>query len=470
MPSRRAFISGLLAGAASAAISTADLCWLSIEQAAEMLRRKKISPVELTHDCLQRIEKFNRSLNCFITVTAERALAQARELEAELRSGRSRGLLHGIPIALKDLFDTAGIRTTAGSEQYADRVPAEDAEVVQRLKKAGAILLGKLNMDEFAYNYTAETSRFGPSRNPWDPKRSPGGSSGGSAVAVASGMCFAALGSDTGGSIRLPAALCGITGFKPTYGRVSTEGATPLAWSLDHVGPMCRSARDAAPVFAAIAPNADMPMGSSKSLRLGVPREVFWEGLHDEVKGGLGEALTALGRLTAGVQDVKLPELPTAPELPELPLPYTRIITAEAYAFHEEMLKRAPQKYHSGTRKSIENGARVTTAEYIRAAQEMNRLRAASGGLFQDADLLVTPSAPAPAFRFGEKAGLIFLRNLAPWNLYGLPSISIPAAFNGAGLPIGLQITGPAGRDDLVIALAAEYQRATDWHSRRPPV
>jgi aspartyl-tRNA(Asn)/glutamyl-tRNA(Gln) amidotransferase subunit A len=325
-------------------------------------------------------------------------------------------------------------------------------------------------MDEFAYNYTAETSFFGPSRNPWDTKRSPGGSSGGSAVAVAAGMCLAALGSDTGGSIRLPAALCGITGFKPTYGRVSTQGAAPLAWSLDHIGPMCRSARDAALVLDAMADNSLPFVKSVKSLRIGVPRALYWDGVHADVQRSVTEALKVLGRLTAGVADVQLPALPPAPEVPDLPLPYIRIITAEAYAFHEEMLKRAPGNYHPGTRKSIENGAAVTTTQYIRAVQEMKERRARSNELFKGADLLVMPSAPAPAFRFGDPAGLIFLRNFAPWNLYGLPAISIPCGMSADGLPIGLQIVGPAERDDLVLALAAEYQRATDWHKRRPAV
>jgi aspartyl-tRNA(Asn)/glutamyl-tRNA(Gln) amidotransferase subunit A len=473
MNSRRGFLGGLVGSAASfGQAKDTDLGWLSVEHAADMLRRRRISPVDLTRACLERIEKLNPTLNCFITVLGEDALSHARKAESELRSGARRSVLHGIPVGLKDLIDTAGIKTTAASEQYANRVPAKDAAVVQKLKAAGAIIIGKLNMDEFAYNYTAETSFFGPSRNPWDPQRSPGGSSSGSAVAVAAGMCFAALGSDTGGSIRLPAALCGITGLKPTYGRVSTTGAVPLAWSLDHIGPMCRSARDASLVLSVIAENysADPATPTTKSLRIGVPRKVFWDGLHPDVDRGVGAALKNLQSLTARVGDVELPLLPPAPGIPDLPLSYIRLITAEAYTFHEEMLKRSRDRYHPGTRKSIENGAAVTTPQYIRAVQDMKQLRATSSLLFRDADLLLTPAAPAPAFRFGDRAGLIFLRNSAPWNLYGLPSISIPCALSSEGLPIGLQITGPVGRDDLVLVLAAEFQRATDWHSRRPPL
>jgi aspartyl-tRNA(Asn)/glutamyl-tRNA(Gln) amidotransferase subunit A len=468
---RRAFTWGMAAAAAALAAEADDLCRLTLEEASERVRRKQISSEELTEACLQRIDRLNPRLNAFITVTRDEAVAQARELDAELRGGRWRGPLHGIPVALKDLIDTAGIRTTAGSAQYKNRVPSEDAAVVRRLKTAGAVLAGKTNLDEFAYNYTAETSHFGPSRNPWDPKRSPGGSSGGSAVAVAAGMCFAALGSDTGGSIRLPAALCGVTGFKPSYGRVSTEGAAPLAWSLDHIGPFARTARDAELVYDAIAKgSARGGVPRINSLRLGAPRKIFYEGLDGEVERLVADALRTLGGLTAGVRDVKLPPLPMSPDAPDLPLTYLRIIAAEAHTFHEDMMKQNPDLYHPGTRKSIELSTGLSLADYIRARLEMDRLRAGSAALFDGVELLVTPAAPAPAFEFGSPAGLVFLRNSAPWNLYGLPSIVVPCGFTGADLPVGLQITGPAGHDYTVLAAAAGFQGATDWHKRRPPV
>jgi aspartyl-tRNA(Asn)/glutamyl-tRNA(Gln) amidotransferase subunit A len=479
MHSRRAFLSAAVAGGAGLRAASGPE-WLTLEEAAGMVRERHVSPVELTRACLRRVEALNATLNAFITVTAEQALAQARALETDALRGRIRGPLHGVPVALKDLFDTAGIRTTAGSRQYAERVPVDDAEVVRRLKAAGAILLGKTNMDEFAYDFTSATSFFGPIRNPWDQRRSPGGSSGGSAVAVAAGLCFAALGSDTGGSIRLPAALCGITGFKPSYGRVSTAGAAPLAWSLDHIGPMCRTARDAALVLAAIAnPRAlGEPLPSPeqmfkedlRSVRLGVPRAIFFDSLDGEVERTLAEALKVLNGLTAGVRDAPSPPLVFSPTIPELPLPYMRVISAEAYAFHREMLTRNAGGYHPGTRKSIEGGSQISAADYIEARREMERLRAESKGLFTRSDLLITPTAPGPAFELGKPAGLVFLRNTAPWNLYGLPSISIPCGFTRAALPVGMQITGPAGRDDLVLALANAYQEATTWHTRRPPV
>jgi aspartyl-tRNA(Asn)/glutamyl-tRNA(Gln) amidotransferase subunit A len=401
---------------------------------------------------------------------SDQAVEAAKTLEREAQAGRWRGPLHGVPIALKDLYDTAGIRTTAASRQWADRMPALDATVVKRLKQAGAIILGKLNMDEFAYNFTGETSSFGTSRNPWDVRRSPGGSSGGSAVAVAAGMCFAALGSDTGGSIRLPAAFCGITGFKPTYGVVSAEGVAPLAWSLDHVGPMCRTARDASLMMEALTGKTVRDnIVNVRKLRLGVPRAVFYDGVDSEVQNAVTKATSALEQLSGGVREVTMPVLTPSRDIPDLPEAYIRVITTEAYTFHRDMLRAHPEFYDAGTRKSIEGGAAVTAADYILARRQMDRLRADSVEMFANADLLITPTSPGPAFEFGE-GRLVYLRNTAPWNLLGLPTVSIPCGFTAGGLPIGLQITGAAGRDDAVLALAAAYQKVTDWHARRPPV
>ena len=398
-------------------------------------------------------------------------MERARALDRELRERGPRGPLHGIPVAVKDLYDTAGIRTTAGSAQWTSRVPTRDAEAVRRLEAAGAVLVGKLNMDEFAYNYTSETSHFGAAHNPWDRRRSPGGSSGGSAIAVAAGMCLAALGSDTGGSIRLPAALCGIAGFKPTYGRIPTEGAAPLAWSLDHVGPMCRTAADAELVYRAIADTGPaVALPGLRTVRIGIPRAVFFDGLEPESARLVEDAIQALGKLAGGLREVRLPALVYPPQLPDLPEPYVTVISTEAYAFHRDMLARNPGGYHPGTRKSIEGGAAYTAADYILKRREMDRLRATSDGLFTEAGLLATPSAPGPAFDLGKPGGLVFLRNLAPWNLYGLPAISIPCGFTASGLPVGMQIVGPRGADSLVLAMARAYEQAAGWHTRRPPV
>ena len=465
MLSRREFTGSFLAAPVQGA--TRDIAPATLTDVSASVRARKVSPIELTRFCLDRIQKQNGYLNAFITIMADSALAQAKALDAEIRSGKWRGPLHGVPIAVKDLFDTAGVRTTAASQHWSHRVPSQDAAVVRRLKDAGAVLVGKANMDEFAYNYTGETSAFGTSRNPWNTRRTPGGSSGGSAVAVAAGMCFGALGSDTGGSIRLPAAFCGITGFKPTWGAVSLDGVAPLAWSLDHAGPMCRTARDAAVLFEAMTGKSVRDSAVSvQGLRLGIPRFTFFDGLDAEVEEATGSSIRTLAALTSGVKDVRMPPLPVSKVVPDLPETYIRIIAAEAYAFHEQMARKDPNLYNPGTLKSIRMGAPVTAAEYIRARREMDRLRA-DPGLFADVDLVITPTAPGPAFLFGE-GRLVFLRNTAPWNLLGLPAISIPCGFTKAGLPIGLQITGPAGRDDAVLALAAAYQNTTDWHKRQP--
>src|SRR5262245_43151185 len=294
--------------------SNDELTAMSIREAAELVRRKKVSPVELTKASLTRIEQFNPTLNAFITITSDAALAQARAAESEIQRGMWRGPLHGIPIALKDMIDTAGVKTTAASALFKDRVPQEDAEVVSRLKKAGAVLVGKNNLHEFAYGGTSLVTHFGPVRNPWDVTRIAGGSSGGSAAAVAAQLCFGSIGTDTGGSIRLPAGYCGIVGLKPTYGLVSTRGVIPLSWSLDHVGPLARDVADTAVILQAIAghdpqdthsqiipvPDYFVALRSkTSSLRLGVQREFFFAGLAPEIATAVDRAISVLEKLTA---------------------------------------------------------------------------------------------------------------------------------------------------------------------------
>jgi aspartyl-tRNA(Asn)/glutamyl-tRNA(Gln) amidotransferase subunit A len=462
MQTRRCFTAGLLA-APLAAMPT-DPADLTVTEASDLIRKRKLTPVELTQACLNRIEKRNTRLNAFITVMAESALERARVLRP---ATLAREPLHGIPIALKDLYDTAGVRTTAASAHWRDRVPTSDAEVVRRLREAGAVSVGKANMDEFAYNFTSETSAFGPARNPWDEACSPGGSSGGSAIAVASGMCLAALGSDTGGSIRLPASFCGITGYKPTFGRVPTDGAAPLAWSLDHVGPMTRSAEDAALLHGVLS-GRTMRLGPVKGLRVGIPREPYWQGLESEVEHAMTDALTILRRLCREVRDVKLPGIESNTGSP-LPTTYSTVIFAEAFAFHREMLASHPERYHAGTRASIELGKSISAADYIAARREMDRLRStAATELFRDADLLLTPTSPGVAFRLASNPSLVYLRNTAPWNLHGLPTAAIPCGFSKSGLPIGLQITGPFNADAAVLSAAAAFQKETKFHEKRP--
>jgi aspartyl-tRNA(Asn)/glutamyl-tRNA(Gln) amidotransferase subunit A len=450
MLTRRAVLAALAA-------TNTDPHWLSIAEAAAAIRARKLSPVELTRHCLARIAKLNPTLNAFITVTAEQALADAKALENQ----KPRGPLHGIPIALKDLYDTKGIRTTAASKQYANRIPTEDADVVRLLKAAGAVIIGKANMDEFAYNYTGETSAYGTARNPWNTALSPGGSSGGSAVAVAAGLCFAALGSDTGGSIRLPSAFCGVTGYKPTWGQLSANGVLPLAWTLDTVGPMARSAADIEAVYNAIGGRPT----PTKAPRFGLPRKPFFEQLKPETAQLIESAL----RHFPAPRETQFPAVPTIPGAPELTQPYGTVLYAEAYAFHKQMVEKSPQNYHPQTRDTIALGAATPAAEYIAARRELERYRASAAQLFPNVDLLLTPTTSGPAFPLGKPGGLLFLRNTSLWNLFGLPTISIPCGFTKSGLPVGLQITGRPGEDALVLAAAKTFQHKTDFHLRRPP-
>jgi aspartyl-tRNA(Asn)/glutamyl-tRNA(Gln) amidotransferase subunit A len=494
-PTRREFLTatartcaaltfGSAAAAQQAASQSDDLAFLSLSEASELIRARKASPVELTRACLTRIERLNPRLNAFITVTASAALTEAKAAEAEIMKGTWRGALHGIPIALKDLIDTAGVRTTAASAIFADRVPKEDAEVVRRLKNAGAVLLGKLNMHEFAYGDSSALSHFGPVRNPWNIERVPGGSSGGSAAAVAAGLCYAALGSDTGGSIRQPAAYCGIVGLKPTYGLVSTRGVVPLSWSLDHIGPMCRTVADAALTLQPIAGHDPLDTNSlavmapdyATSLRqrvsgarLGIPRAVFYESLDPEIEEAINEALRVLGRLTASTRDVVLPQYNTLP-----------VVGAEAYAFHAPYFTKTPERYQAMTRRRLEAGSRVTAAAYIEGRRELDRLRRAIVSVFSTVDLLVTPTTPMLPTTVAEAqndpgtppAGGVAptLRNTQPFDIYGLPCISVPCGFSRSGLPIGVSISGPHLGEPEVLALAHAYEQATEWHKRRAPI
>src|SRR6202163_4711690 len=334
-PTRRETLAMLLAASAGAQTASSSPTDWTLAQASEQLRRGKISPVELTRACLSRIEKLNPKVNAYITVMAEQSLAQARDLETELRAGKSRGPLHGIPIALKDLFDTAGIRTTCASAVFADRIPSEDAEVVRRLKAAGAIIIGKNNMHEFAYGATSIPSHYGAVHNPWNLDCIAGGSSGGRPAAVVGGLCFGALGSDTGGSIREPASFCGVSGLKPTYGRVSVRGVVPLSWSLDHVGPICRTATDTALMLEAIAGydpadtcSVDWPVerysqamhARTTALKIGVVRRVFFDQIDTQVEAAITTAIGVLGKLSAGIREADLP--------PYKPFP---VVGVEAY-------------------------------------------------------------------------------------------------------------------------------------------
>ena len=452
----------------------------SISEAAELLRQNKISPVDLATACLDRIERLNPLLNAFITVTHEGAMAQALVVEDEIQRGMWRGPLHGIPIGLKDLIDTAGVRTTCGSALFADRVPTEDAFVVQRLKRAGAVLLGKQNLQEFAYGGTSASSHFGAVHNPWNPKLIAGGSSGGSAAAVAAGMCFGAIGTDTGGSIREPAAFCGIVGFKPTYGRVSTRGVFPLSWSLDHVGPICRNVRDAALMLEVIAgydaldPTCvDWPpeqyaqyanaLSSKTAFRIGLVRQPFFEDLDRDIELAINEAIEVIRRMSFEVIEVDLPSVPTAVQAPEV------------YAIHKDYFTNSPELYRPWMRERLAQAATADTVAYVTDRFALERVRRTVNDVFAEVDLLITPTTPVPPITIEEAsnmspnpAGEIWLRNTRPFNAYGLPTISIPTGFTSTGLPIGLQIAGPRFGEGRVLAFAHAFEQATDWHKRAP--
>jgi aspartyl-tRNA(Asn)/glutamyl-tRNA(Gln) amidotransferase subunit A len=483
MLSRREF---LMLGAATTALligsrafgTSRDLTSLSLQKASDAVRRKSVSPVELTQACLSRIEKLNPILNAYITVTADDALARARELEAERQRGQWHGSLHGIPIALKDLIDTAGVKTTAGSAVFADRVPSDDASVVHRLKKAGAVILGKLNMHEFAMGVTSVETHFGAVHNPWRRDRIAGGSSGGSAAAVAAELCYGALGSDTGGSIRLPAAYCGIVGLNPSYGRVSTHGVIPLSWSLDRVGPMCRTVADTALLLQSIAgydrndaASIDAPVPhylaalrqKTSSLRIGFPRAKFYEALDPDIEAVVTQALKVLGRFTGGLTEVELP--------PASGLAKT-IINAEAYTFHQSHFSKHPQLYQPLTRRELQDGSQVTASAYIKARRELDRIRRIIGSVFSRVDILVTPTTPILPITIEEsktrQEDWLSARNTYPFSIYGLPGISVPCGFSQSGLPIGLQICGPRLGEPQILALAHAYEQEMEWHTRHP--
>ena len=479
---RRDFLTTSAAGAACLATRSAfaqatDPTDLTIAQAQRLVRRRDLSPVDLVEAYAARIRRLDARLNAFVTVTEEDALERARALEAELAAGRWRGPLHGIPIGLKDNIDTAGVRTTAGSAVYADRVPDEDAEMVTRLEAAGAIVLGKLNLHEFAYGGTSAFTLSGPVRNPWDTDRIPGGSSGGSGAAVAARLCAGALGTDTGGSVRIPAAHCGIVGLKATYGLASIRGIVPLSVSLDHVGPMCRSVADAALMLQAMAGydprgiasiEAEIPdyagalRRPTSALRLGVPR-AYYEDVDPQVLAAVERALDVLGGLTAGTRDVELPALPEI-----------RTVGVEAYAYHAELLEERRDLYDESTLARIEGGAGMSAADYAEARYQLALVRKAIAAVFDDVDVVVTPTlvelpvSIEAAQASPREATAVLIRNTAPFNGYGTPAISVPCGFSREGLPIGLQLCGPALGEVDVLALAHAYEQATDWHERTP--
>jgi aspartyl-tRNA(Asn)/glutamyl-tRNA(Gln) amidotransferase subunit A len=473
-------------------MSNTKLAFASIEQIGKLFRKRKLSPVELTRLMLARIEQLNPKLNAYITVTAELALAQAKKAEAELfgprgRKGRrDRGPLHGVPISLKDNIYAAGVRTTAGSKILRDFIPLHDAPVVTQLLEAGAVLLGKTNMHEFAYGVTSNNPHYGPVHNPWDLSRIPGGSSGGSAAAVAAGLCFGSIGTDTGGSIRIPASLCGIVGLKPTIGRVNTDGTVPLSPRLDCVGPLARTAQDAAILMDPILvrarrePLLRSACKASKKLRkfkLGLPSESFFDIISSDVLRIFQAALHSLCKLGAKIENVSMPLLDETEDAGN------QIAWPEATHYHEQAgwFPARTAEYGEDVRSRLEMGAEVSATVYLRALELRDKfiqqlhLAMADAGV----DALVVPTTPIAAPLINEEATRVnekdyptralLLRNNRPANLAGVPAISIPCGFTPAGLPVGLQLIGAVTDEHLLLRIAHKFERAHP-QALRPPL
>jgi aspartyl-tRNA(Asn)/glutamyl-tRNA(Gln) amidotransferase subunit A len=458
-----------------------NLAFASIAEVARLFRGGKLSPVELTELMLERIERFNPRLNAFIAVTAEHARAQAKKTEAELgvtprrKTTVDRGPLHGIPISLKDNIYTAGIRTTAGSAVLRDFIPREDAPVVARLKRAGAVILGKTNMHEFAYGVTTNNPHYGAARNPWDVGKISGGSSGGSAVALAAGLCFGSIGTDTGGSIRIPAALCGVVGLKPTRDRVDPSGVIPLSPTLDCVGPMARTVEDAAVLLEAMlgyeghlrTAGRKATTRNLSTLRLGLPREFFFDVISAEVEKLFQNATRSLRRLGAKIVDVSIPLLLETESAGNC------IGWAEATHYHQQSgwFPSRAAEYSEDVRSRLEAGTKVSATAYLEALDQrqkfIDQLRAVMEAAKLDA--LVVPTVPIAAPAIGEESVCIgtteyptralLLRLNRPANLAGVPAISVPCGFTPAGLPVGSQFIGCANSEDALLSIASAYQR-----------
>ncbi len=434
-----------------------EIAYATIAELSARYRKRDLSPVEVTQTLLARIEKLDPILHAFVTLTADSALAEARAAEEALRRGDARPLL-GIPVAHKDIYLTRGVRTTGGSALLADWIPDEDATCVQRWRAAGTVQLGKLITHEFAFGLQFPGHRFPPAKNPWNLDHIPGGSSSGSGAALAAGLVTGATGSDTGGSIRGPAAFCGIVGLKPTYGRSSRAGVLTLSWTLDHTGPMARTVQDCAFLLQPLAgydpadpassraPVDDYvaPLGRDiRGLKIGVPRAYFLEEVDAEVARAFEEALETLRRLGAEVRDVQIPSLRGAHS-------FLLILMAEAYAYHESDIREHPELYGDVLRERILAGALVTASEYTQA----QRIRAPA-----------TPFAQAfdPEFAFPKS-------NMAPFNLTGLPTLALPCGFSASGLPVSFQLSGRPFEEATVLRAGHAYEQATTWHTRRPPV
>jgi len=458
-----------------------ELCFLSIKEASALIRDKDLSPLELTKAFLNRIESYDQYLHSYVTVLKESAIKSATTAEKDISQGNYKGPLHGIPIAAKDLYSTEGIRTTAHSRVMADNTPTFDSTVIQRLNSAGAVMLGKLAMSEFALGRGDEKELFPSARNPWNLEHLPGSSSSGSGSATSAGLCMASLGSDTGGSIRGPASFCNITGIKPSLGLVSNHGVVPLAWTLDTCGPMARSAEDAGMMLQAIAGkdendpatknapshNYDLEhMDDLKGLTIGVPRDFFFENQRDlepKVSASVDQGIKTLENLGAQIREVHIPSL-------KYTVANTVIMLSEAYSFHEENLRTRPQDY-GPVRRQFLLGGLLRSSDYVQAQRARKAISLELSKVMNAVDILITPSFPFTAPRFDDRDQARYgagFRFLAPFNLSGLPAMSVPCGFDENGLPIGMQIVGNFWEERKVLSIGHIYQQNTDWHTKRP--
>ena len=471
-------------------MSSPELAYLSISESSRLIQAGEVSPVDLVEECLERIERLDDDLRAFITVTGDSALAEAKRAEDAAARGDRKGPLHGIPVALKDIIDTAGVLTTSGSRIHAGRVPSTDATVTERLGDAGAVLMGKLNLSEFAMGGTVKHA-FGTPKNPWDRSRNPGSSSSGSAISVASAMCFGSLGSDTGGSIRGPASYCGIVGVRPTYGRVPRHGVTPLSWSLDTVGPMARTVLDCAIMLQAIAGHDPRDPTSSRSpvpnypeeleartgrLNIGMPVELCESDVLDpEVNAAFDEAMAVIQRLAGTISSVSLPAIDRSP------VPVIVISDGDAADYHAPWLRTRASEYDANVQLRLLTGAATPADAYVRAQRIRALVRAEMLGALDRFDVLAAPAthtaAPPLAIAAGTGGSFGDLREdlprrvfSGPASLSGLPTLVLPCGFTTAGLPIGLQLMGRPFEEAALFRLGQAYERETGWHLQRPPV
>lgn len=460
---------------------------LTLIRAATLIREGHLSPVELTEAVLARIERLNGHMRAFITVTGDEAMRQARHAEQRVTRCARLGPLHGVPVNLKDLYDTAGILTTGGSKVFEDRIPMVDAAAVTLLKQAGAVIVGKTNLHEFAFGTTSVNPHYGAARNPWHPERITGGSSGGSASAVAMSLGFGSLGSDTGGSIRIPAALCGVVGMKPTYGRASVRGLIPLSPSLDHAGPIAQTVEDIAALLQVIAGHdpedpltrldpvpryAQALTADIRSIRVGVPCSYFFERVAPDIESAVRQAIAVLEQLGAQLVEVDFPSAAKQGDI------FQKIAAAEAYAYHRPLLRTSGALYGADVRERLESGRAISMVDCDRAQRAREELRQDCETVFRSVDVIATPAVAVAAPSIGqatiewpdgpEPVGAALTRLTRPFNLTGMPAISVPCGFTADGMPVGLQIVGRLLDEPTVLRVAYTYQQAAPWVTRRP--